>query len=83
VGFGWGAQELTKKSEERDVGTHAVLVRTRDRSPGLACGLSTAAVRWRPTGVRGNRGARGAGQRGGATAAGKARVTRGEEGSRR
>jgi hypothetical protein len=35
VGFGSGARELTKKSEERDVGAHAVLVRVRDRSPGL------------------------------------------------
>jgi hypothetical protein len=50
---------------------------------GFACELSTVAVRWRPTGARGSRGARGAGQRGGATAAGKVRVTRGEEGSRR
>jgi hypothetical protein len=45
---------------------------------GLAGGFSTAAVRWRPTGVRGGLGASGAGQRGRATAAGKARVTRGE-----
>jgi hypothetical protein len=59
VGFGSGTRELTKKSEERDVGIHAVFLRARDRSPGLACGLSTAVVRWRPTGVRGNRGARG------------------------
>jgi hypothetical protein len=35
VGFGSGARELTNKSEERDVGTHVVLVRARDRSPGL------------------------------------------------
>jgi hypothetical protein len=35
VGFGSGARELTKKSEERDVGTHAMFVHARDRSPGL------------------------------------------------
>jgi hypothetical protein len=35
VGFGSGARELTKKSEKRHVGTHAVLVRARDRNPGL------------------------------------------------
>jgi hypothetical protein len=45
---------------------------------GFACELSTAGVRWRPTGARGSRGARGAGQRGGATVAGKVRVTHGE-----
>jgi hypothetical protein len=83
VGFGSGAREMAKELEKWNVGTHVVLVRARDRSPGICCELSTAAVRWRPTGVRGNRGARGAGQRGGATAAGKVRVTRGEEGSRR
>jgi hypothetical protein len=47
------------------VGTHAVLVHAKDRSPGFACGLSTTAVRWRPMGVRGGRGACEAGQRGG------------------
>jgi hypothetical protein len=82
VECGLGAQELTKESEKWNVETPAVLVRAKDRSPRLACGFSTAAVRWRPTGVRGNRGVRRAGQRGGATAAGRARVTRGEEGSR-
>jgi hypothetical protein len=65
VGFGSGTRELTRKTEEWDVGTHAVLVRVKDRSLGFACGLSTAAVRWRPTGVRGGRGTREAGQRGG------------------
>jgi hypothetical protein len=80
VGCELGAQELTRKSEKRNVETPAVLVRAKDRSPGLACGFSTATARWRPTGVRGNHGARGERQRGGATTAGRARVTRGEEG---
>jgi hypothetical protein len=35
VGFGSGARELTKKTEEQDVGTRAVLVHAKDRSPGL------------------------------------------------
>jgi hypothetical protein len=78
VECGLGTQELIKESEKWNVETPAVLVRVKDRSPGLACGFSTAAARWRPTGVRGNRGARGAGQRGGATAAGRARVTLGK-----
>jgi hypothetical protein len=61
VGFRSGARELAKELEEWNVGTHVVLVRVRVRSPGLRCELSTAAVRWRPTGARGSRGAHGAG----------------------
>jgi hypothetical protein len=63
VGFGLGARELAKELEERNVGAHVVLVRARDRGLVLRCGLSTAAVRWRPTGARGSRGAHGVGQR--------------------
>jgi hypothetical protein len=60
-----------------------MLLSRREREIRRARAGIAVAARWRPVGAWGRRGARGAGQRGGATAASKVGVTRGEEGSRR
>jgi hypothetical protein len=60
-----------------------VLLRMRDRGLRLHGGFTSAAMRWRPAEAQGSLGALGAGHRGGATAAGKSRVTHGERADRR
>jgi hypothetical protein len=78
VESGSGARELTEVLEERDIEVKAMLLRTRDRRFKRRAGLSSVTMRWRPASARKHRGARERGQRRGATAAGRGRVTLGE-----
>jgi hypothetical protein len=70
---------MPRKSGEQDVEMLAVLVRAKDKSfracPGVLHGGDAVAA----DGRSGSRGTHRRGQRGGATAAARSRVTRGEE----
>jgi hypothetical protein len=78
VESGSGARELTEVLEERDVEVKAMLLHARDRRFKRRAGLSSVTMSWQPASARKHHGARERGQRRGATAAGRGRVTRGE-----
>jgi hypothetical protein len=78
VGSGLGAQGMPGKTGKRDVGMLAELVRAKDKSFRACSGALHGGDAVAADGRSGSRGAHRRGQWGGATAAARSRVTRGE-----